>query len=190
MSSNIDVTAGIQYSEEAHTIYYIFSHKTIQSLVDTYYVVLQPCVISIYTDDNSAYEAVDKFEHNIVGEYKSGIFKYDLPSGVVATESYDDSTNILTLTARFQTGDTTSKTEYRIHFRPTDGVDDFLGDQVNLYVMDKTIYVDGAEEPLFVYDLHGALVGTGRGEEVRIPVPQAGVYVVRAGGKATKVVVR
>ncbi|MBO4805980.1 MAG: hypothetical protein J5554_08045, partial [Paludibacteraceae bacterium] len=69
-SSIIDVTMDIQYSEEAHTIYYIFSHKTIQSLVDTYYVVLQPCVISIYTDDNSAYEAVDKFEHNIVGEYK------------------------------------------------------------------------------------------------------------------------
>ena len=71
-----------------------------------------------------------------------------------------------------------------------DGVNDFLGDQVSLYVMDKTICIDGAEEPLFVYDLLGALVGTGRGEEVRIPVPQTGVYVVRAGGKAAKVVVR
>ncbi|MBO4807243.1 MAG: hypothetical protein J5554_14570, partial [Paludibacteraceae bacterium] len=243
-----------------------FSHKTIQSLVDTYYVVLQPCVISIYTDDNSAYEAVDKFEHNIVGEYKSGIFKYDLPSGVVATESYDDSTNVLTLTTRFKTGDTTAKTEYhihfthpsfssltingepldtfsadvhdywfdteynpdvvsytlpegfaaaesfddstniltvrlassdaigtvayRLHFRPVDGVDDFLGDQVSLYVMDKAICVDGATEPIFVYDLRGTLVGTGRGEEVRIPVRQTGVYVVRAGRKAAKVIVK
>ncbi|MBO7427368.1 MAG: hypothetical protein J6U08_01505, partial [Paludibacteraceae bacterium] len=235
-------------------------------LVDTYYVVLQPCVISIYTDDNSACEAVDKFEHNIVGEYKSGIFKYELPSGVAATESYDDSTNVLTLTARFKTGDTTAKTEYHIHFthpsfssltingelldnlstdiydyyfdmeyipgaisytlpddvtstesfdnstniltirltssdaigmveytlhfRPVDGVDDFLGDQVNLYVMDKAICVDGATEPIFVYDLRGTLVGTGRGEEVRIPVRQTGVYVVKAGGKAAKVVVK
>jgi hypothetical protein len=34
------------------------------------------------------------------------------------------------------------------------------------------------------------LVGTGRGEEVRIPVRQAGVYVVKAGGKAAKVAVK
>ena len=192
ISANIpDVNlTSIQYSEATHTLTYAFSHKTIQSLVDTYYVVLQPCVISIYTDDNSACEAVDKFEHNIVGEYKPGIFKYELPAGVAATESYDDSTNVLTLTARFKTGDTTSKTEYRIHFRPLDGVDDFLGDQVNLYVMDKTICVDGATEPIYVYDLLCTMVGTGRGEEVRIPVAQAGVYVVRAGGKAAKVVVK
>ena len=140
-------------------------------------------------------ESVKSFEGDICDywfdmEYDPNTVSYELPDGVAATESYDESTNILTLTARFSKGDTTSKAEYRIHFRPTDGVDDFLGDQVNLYVMDKTICVDGAEEPLFVYDLHGALVGTGRGEEVRIPVPQAGVYVVRAGGKATKVVVR
>ncbi len=268
ISANIpDVNlTSIQYSEATHTLTYAFSHKTIQSLVDTYYVVLQPCVISIYTDDNSAYEAVDKFEHNIVGEYKSGIFKYELPSGVVATESYDDSTNVLTLTTRFKTGDTTAKTEYhihfthpsfssltingepldtfsadnydywfdteynpdvvsytlpegfaatesfddstniltvhlassdaigtvayRLHFRPVDGVDDFLGDQVSLYVMDKAICVDGATEPIYVYNLLGTLVGTGRGEEIRIPVAQAGVYVVKAGGKAAKVVVR
>ncbi|MBR4713793.1 MAG: hypothetical protein IKP27_08990 [Paludibacteraceae bacterium] len=268
ISANIpDVNlTSIQYSEATHTLTYAFSHKTIQSLVDTYYVVLQPCVISIYTNDNSACEAVDKFEHNIVGEYKPGIFKYELPSGVVATESYDDSTNILTLTARFKTGDTTAKTEYHIHFthpsfssltingelldnlstdiydyyfdmeyipgaisytlpdditstesfdnstniltirltssdaigmveytlhfRPVDGVDDFLGDQVSLYVMDKTICVDGATEPIFVYDLRGTFVGTGRGEEIRIPVRQTGVYVVKAGRKAAKVVVK
>ena len=268
ISANIpDVNlTSIQYSEATHTLTYAFSHKTIQSLVDTYYVVLQPCVISIYTNDNSACEAVDKFEHNIVGEYKPGIFKYELPSGVVATESYDDSTNILTLTARFKTGDTTAKTEYHIHFthpsfssltingelldnlstdiydyyfdmeyipgaisytlpddvtstesfdnstniltirltssdaigmveytlhfRPVDGVDDFLGDQVSLYVTDKAICVDGATEPIFVYDLRGTFVGTGRGEEVRIPVRQTGVYVVKAGGKAAKVVVK
>ena len=145
-------------------------------------------------------------------EYAPNLVSYNLPEGVVATESFDDSTNILTISVRFATESTTQPApaisqnmalpvryapnntsvtvEYRIHFRPLDGVDDLLGDQVSLYVMDKTICVDGAEEPLFVYDLLGALVGTGRGEEVRIPVPQAGVYVVRAGGKAAKVVVR
>ena len=188
--SNVDVTMDNQYSEEAHTIYYIFSHRTIQSLVDTYSVVLQPCVTSILVGENLTYEAIDKLEHYINREYKAEEFKYELPAGVVATESYDDSTNILTLTARFGTGDTTSKTEYHIHFRPVDGVDDFLGDQVKLYVTDKTICVDGAEEPISVYNLLGTLVGTGRGEEARIPVSQAGVYVVKAGGKAAKVVVK
>ena len=189
-SSNIDVTMGFRYSEEAHTIYYIFSHRTIQSLVDTYSVVLQPCVTSILVGENLTYEAIDKLEHYINREYKAEEFKYELPAGVVATESYDDSTNILTLTARFGTGDTTSKTEYHIHFRPTDGVDDFLGDHVNLYVTDKTICVDGATEPISVYDLRGTLVGISRGEEIRIPVRQTGVYVVKAGGKAAKVVVK
>ncbi|MBR3518892.1 MAG: hypothetical protein IKN77_02075 [Paludibacteraceae bacterium] len=162
-------------------------------------------------------EPVDSFSSDIHDywldrEYTPDLVSYNLPKGVVATESFDDSTNILTISVRFTTESTTQPApassqnmalpvrhapkdtsvtvEYRIHFRPMDGVNDFLGDQVSLYVMDKTICVDGAEEPLFVYDLLGALVGTGRVEEVRIPVPQTGVYVVRAGGKAAKVVVR
>ena len=246
--------------------YVIKFKKLIQSLVDTYYVALQPCVISISMNDNYVCEAIDKLEHNMIGEYNPEIFKYELPAGVAATESYDDSTHVLTLTARFITGDTTAKTEYHIHFiypsfssltineepldifsadtfdywfdteynpdvvsytlpdgvtatesfddstnvlsirlatdnaskpieyklhfRPLDGVDDFLGDHVNLYITDKTICIDGATEPICVYDLLGTLVGTGRGEEVRIPVRQAGVYVVRAGRKAAKVVVK
>ena len=181
-----DVDMSIQYSEASHTIIYAFSHKLIQSLVDTYYVALKPCVILI----SETYEAIDKLEHNLIGEYKPEDFEYKLPKGVVATKSYDDSTRILTLTARFEEGDTTLKTEYLIHFRPVDGVDDFLGDQVKLYVTDKTICVDGATEPISVYDLRGTLVGISRGEEIRIPVAQAGVYVVRSGGKAVKVVVR
>lgn len=172
-----------------------------------------PSISSLLVDG----EPVDSFSSNIHDywidrEYTPNLVSYNLPKGVVATESFDDSTNILTISVRFATENTTQPApatsqnmalpvrhapnnasvtvEYRIHFRPTDGVDDFLGERVNLYVMDKTICVDGAEEPLFVYDLLGALVGTGRGEEVRIPIPQTGVYIVRAGRKAAKVVVR
>ena len=172
-----------------------------------------PSISALFIDG----EPVDSFSPDIHDywldrEYTPDLVSYNLPEGVVATESFDDSTSVLTISVRFATENTTQPVpatsqnmalpvrhapnntsvtvEYRIHFRPTDGVDDFLGDQVSLYVMDKTICVDGAEEPLFVYDLLGSLVGTGRGEEVRIPVPQTGVYVVRAGGKATKVVVR
>ena len=162
-------------------------------------------------------EPVDSFSPDIHDywldrEYAPNLVSYNLPEGVVATESFDDSTNILTISVRFATESTTQPApatsqnmalpvryapnntsvtvEYRIHFRPLDGVDDFLGDQVNLYVMDKTICVDGATEPICVYDLLGTLAGTGRGEEVRIPVRQAGVYVVKAGEKAAKVVVK
>ncbi|MBO7607873.1 MAG: hypothetical protein J6T28_09715 [Paludibacteraceae bacterium] len=149
----------------------------------------RPHISSLIVDE----ESVTSFDENLYDywfdmEYNPDIVSYELPAGVTATESFDDSTNILTI--RLTSNSTNETVEYKFHFRPTDGVDDFLGDQVSIYVMDKTICVDGAEEPLFVYDLLGALVGTGRGEAVRIPVPQAGVYVVRAGGKAKKVVVR
>ena len=187
-----DVNLNIQYSEASHTIIYAFSHKLIQSLVDTYYVALRPCVISINMGEDPIYdyEVIGKNEVYVNREYNSEDFTYKLPKGVVATESFDDSTQTLTLTARFEKGDTTVKTEYLFHFRPVDGVDDFLGDHVNLYATDKTICIDGATEPIYVYDLLCTMVGTGRGEEVRIPVAQAGVYVVRAGGKAAKVVVK
>ncbi|MBO7607872.1 MAG: hypothetical protein J6T28_09710 [Paludibacteraceae bacterium] len=162
-------------------------------------------------------EPVDSFSSDIHDywldrEYTPDLVSYNLPEGVVATESFDDSTNILTISVRFATENTTQPApatsqnmalpvrhapnntsvtvEYRIHFRPLDGVDDFLGDQVSLYVTDKTICVDGATEPIYVYDLLGTLVGISRGEEARIPVSQAGVYVVKAGGKAAKVVVK
>ena len=131
---------------------------------------------------------IDSTEFEVIESYNSVSCQCYVTNGKIVSEHFDDSTNVWTIVVLDEYS--VNETEYRIHFRPTDGVDDFLGDQVNLYVMDKTIYVDGAEEPLFVYDLHGALVGAGRGEEVRIPVLQAGVYVVRAGGKATKVVVR
>ena len=182
ISANIpDVDMTIQYSEASRMLTYAFSHKTIQSLVDTYYVALQPYVTSLFMNDNFICKAFDKLEHYINREYKAEEFKYELPAGVVATESYDDSTHILTLTARYKTGDTTSKTEYHIHFLPLDGV---------VYVTDRTICVDGATEPVYVYNFRGALVGISRSEEVRIPVRQAGVYVVKAGGKAAKVVVK
>ena len=109
------------------------------------------------------------------------------PKFLSVDKSYDDSTH--TLICSIYKNSTIYNT-YRFHFLPTDGVDDFLGDQVNLYVTDRTICVDGATEPISVYDLLGTLVGISRGEEARIPVSQAGVYVVKAGGKAAKVVVK
>ncbi|MBR5695428.1 MAG: hypothetical protein IKX43_04235 [Paludibacteraceae bacterium] len=108
--------------------------------------------------------------------------------------SYEEKTGVISITVKGKDykEDSSNIHVYKIltHFRPIDGVDDFLGDQVSLYVTDKTICVDGATEPVYVYNFRGALVGISRGEEIRIPVRQTGVYVVKAGGKAAKVVVK
>lgn len=131
---------------------------------------------------------MDSLKYEVIGNYDEFLCQCDVLNGKVLKSEYDDSTSIWTIVVTDTFG--INNTEYHIHFRPVDGVDDFLGDQVNLYVTDKTICVDGAEEPISVYNLLGTLVGTGRGEEVRIPVPQTGIYVVKADGKAAKVVVK
>ena len=122
-------------------------------------------------------------------EYHPGIVEaVSSDSKIHIEESFDDSTNILILTLHFD-GDSLLKTAYKIQFRPSDGVSDVLGEHVSLYTVDKTICVDGAEEPVYVYDLMGVLLGTGKGDEVRIPMKMAGVYVVRVGGRAVKALV-
>ena len=132
--------------------------------------------------------SADTYDYLFDMEYDSSTVSYELPDDVDATESFNKTTNILTI--RLTPRKTDGTVEYKFHFRPVDGVDDFLGDQVKLYVTGKTICVDGATEPISVYDLLGTLVGISRSEEARIPVSQAGVYVVKAGGKAAKVVVK
>ena len=136
-------------------------------------------------DDNSI--LIDDFEYEVIGDYDESSCQCKVLDGKLLKSDFDPQTNIWTIVV---TDDFNNNSTYRIHFRPTDGVDDFLGERVSLYVMDKTICIDGAKEPIYVYDLQGALVDTGRSEEVRIPVRQAGVYVVKVGGKAAKMVVK
>ena len=132
--------------------------------------------------------SADTYDYLFDMEYDPNTVSYELPDDVDATESFDKTTNILTI--RLTPRKTYGTVEYKFHFRPVDGVDDFLGDQVKLYVTDRTICIDGATAPIYVYNILGTLVGTGQGEEIRILVPQAGVYVVRSGEKAAKVVVK
>ena len=136
-------------------------------------------------DDNSI--LIDDFEYEVIGDYDESSCQCKVLDGKLLKSDFDPQTNIWTIVV---TDDFNNNSTYRIHFRPIDGVDDFLGDQVSLYVTDKTICVDGATEPVYVYNFRGALVGISRSEEVRIPVRQAGVYVVKAGGKAAKMVVK
>ena len=178
------------FNDSTNTLTLSVFHSEDSSRVTEYHIhFIHPSISSLTING----EALDTFSADVHDywfdtEYNPDVVSYTLPDGVAAMESFDDSTNVLSI--RLATDNTSEMVEYKLHFRPTDGVDDFLGDQVSLYVTDKTICVDGAEEPISVYNLLGTLVGTGRGEEVRIPVPQTGVYVVKAGGKAAKVVVR
>ena len=178
------------FNDSTNTLTLSVFHSEDSSRVTEYHIhFIHPSISSLTING----EALDTFSADVHDywfdtEYNPDVVSYTLPDGVAAMESFDDSTNVLSI--RLATDNTSEMVEYKLHFRPTDGVDDFLGDQVSLYVTDKTICVDGAEEPISVYNLLGTLVGTGRGEEVRIPVPQTGVYVVKVGGKAAKVVVR
>ena len=178
------------FNDSTNTYTLSASYSWDSSRVTEYHVHFIPTSISSLTING---EPLNSFAVNIHDywfntEYNPNMVSYTLFDGFTATESFDDSTN--TLTIRLASSNTSETVEYKLHFRPVDGVDDFLGDQVSLYVTDKTICVDGATEPIYVYDLLGTFVGTGRGEEIRIPVRQTGVYVVKAGGKAAKVIVK
>ncbi|MBR3518894.1 MAG: hypothetical protein IKN77_02085 [Paludibacteraceae bacterium] len=182
------------YDDSTHTlicsIYNYVAHT--KYIYNTYRFHFQPSLKSISSLTING-EPLDTFSADIHdywfnAEYIPDMVSYTLPDGVTATESFDDSTNVLMV--RLALRDAIKTVEYKFHFRPVDGVADFLGDHVSLYATDKTICVDGATEPIYVYDLLCTMVGTGRGEEVRIPVRQAGVYVVKAGEKAAKVVVK
>ena len=178
------------FNDSTNTLTLSVFHSEDSSRVTEYHIHFIHPSISYLTINGEALDtfSADVHDYWFDTEYNPDVVSYTLPDGVAAMESFDDSTNILTV--RLASSDAIGTVAYRLHFRPVDGVDDFLGDQVSLYVMDKAICVDGATEPIFVYDLRGTFVGTGRGEEVRIPVRQTGVYVVKAGGKAAKVVVK
>ena len=176
--------------DESTNVWTIIVTDDFGSSQTTYHIHFKHPFLSSFTIKGEPLDtfSADTYDYLFDMEYDSSTVSYELPDDVDATESFNKTTNILTI--RLTPRKTYGTVEYKFHFRPTDGVDDFLGDQVNLYVTDKTICVDGATEPISVYDLLGTLVGTGRGEEIRIPVSQAGVYVVKAGGKAAKVVVK
>lgn len=176
--------------DESTNVWTIIVTDDFGSSQTTYHIHFKHPFLSSFTIKGEPLDtfSADTYDYLFDMEYDSSTVSYELPDDVDATESFNKTTNILTI--RLTPRKTYGTVEYKFHFRPVDGVDDFLGDQVNLYVTDKTICVDGATEPISVYDLLGTLVGISRGEEVRIPVRQSGVYVVKAGGKAAKVVVK
>gem|GEM_PF-2819233 len=185
----------IEVSEERdpqslHTFaIYLYVEETYNTFA-SYHLRFLPGIRELLVDGVSLSDfSVNKYEYEVPVNYSRERVTYQVSEGIDSKESFDASTNMLTLSVFFA-DDSTKTTKYHIHFRPIDGVDDFLGDQVKLYVTDKTICIDGATAPIYVYNILGTLVGTGQGEEIRIPVPQAGVYVVRSGEKAAKVVVK
>lgn len=137
-----------------------------------------------FSNDNS-----NVFDYQINADYDPSLLKYTLPKNVIASQTYDDSNKILTISLRFMDGGSTQSIDYRLHFRPSNGVDDFFGNNVRLYVVDRTICVDGFKSPVAVCDITGRLVGMGSGESVRIPVSQTGIFVVKSSGVVSKVIV-
>ena len=72
---------------------------------------------------------------------------------------------------------------------PTDVVD-AVASEIAVWTEENTIYVRGAESDVEVYDMLGRLIVSKRNgqENIQIPVPQKGIYVVKVGTETHKVV--
>jgi len=77
--------------------------------------------------------------------------------------------------------------EFNLIEQPSNGVKENTLPNVAIYVQGRDIVISGMEAPeVSVYDVNGKIVASGNTN--RITVSQAGVYVVRVGGIARKVV--
>ncbi|MBS7363806.1 MAG: T9SS type A sorting domain-containing protein [Paludibacteraceae bacterium] len=70
------------------------------------------------------------------------------------------------------------------------GVSDAVASETTVWTEGNTIYVRGAEGDVEVYDMLGRLIVSKRNgqENIQIPVPQKGIYVVKVGTETHKVV--
>jgi len=73
----------------------------------------------------------------------------------------------------------------------TVSVNSISNDEVKVYAYDRIVVVENAHAPVTIYNLTGGVVGSaGHTGTVAITVSQAGVYIVRTGSEARKVVVK
>ena len=74
------------------------------------------------------------------------------------------------------------------------GIDESDANLIQVYAAEGAVAVKGVAEGMLVsvYDVLGSLVtqGFAEGEEMRLDVPQKGVYLVRVGGQCLKVLVK
>ena len=63
---------------------------------------------------------------------------------------------------------------------------------LQVYTHNRSIIIENALAPITVYNLTSGVIGSthNAANTVRIPVPQAGVYVVRVGSEVRKAVVK
>ncbi len=110
------------------------------------------------------------------------------PTG--SSESYGNTTNFYTLVSGFDFGediDFTKKGE------PTAAQESTINnDDITIYASNKTINILGAEDTqIDVFNLAGTIIATvtKASSEVKIPVNQSGLYIVRTKSKSQKVLV-
>lgn len=68
------------------------------------------------------------------------------------------------------------------------GVNDTVASGIAVWTEGNTIYIRDSEGDVEVYDMLGRLIGSKRGgqENIQIPVPQKGIYVVKVGTETHK----
>ena len=69
------------------------------------------------------------------------------------------------------------------------GVNDAVSSEIAVWTEENTIYIRDSEGDVEVYDMLGRLIVSKRGgqENIQIPVPQKGIYVVKVGTETHKV---
>ena len=71
---------------------------------------------------------------------------------------------------------------YYAIFGPTQGIDDATTDDIRVYSQNGVIIVNGTNgETVRVFDILGRMVSTTEGDDIAIPVPVSGVYLIQVG---------
>ena len=68
------------------------------------------------------------------------------------------------------------------------GINDIGTNEIKVYPDGKNIMITGTEELVEIYNISGQLIY--KGKEHQITVPNQGVYLVKAEGKVTKVLIQ
>ncbi len=73
---------------------------------------------------------------------------------------------------------------------PTTAVNESAANAVSIYAVERTIFVTNASAGINVYDTMGRLVATANNENAEIRINNAGVYIVKVGNFAKRVMIK
>ncbi len=112
--------------------------------------------------------------------------------GATLESSYDAETALLTITVKGDniSEDATNYHEYTIQFGKESGVASVAGSEAKVYGKDGAVEVDGFNGTVNIYTVDGRLAKSVESNGNATVALDGGIYIVRTGAKASKVVVK